>query len=73
MHKTDQHFPLTMTVVNDPPPTPCALLCSLDSLLSSWKHGAVLLLGRCWKEFVMNIGSKGIGGFKVEHMAEIAF
>lgn len=34
MHKTDHHFPLTMTVVNDPPPAPYALLCSIDSLLS---------------------------------------
>lgn len=33
--KNDQHFSLTMTVVNDPPPTPRALLCRVVSLLSS--------------------------------------
>lgn len=62
-----------MIVVNDFFLIFCVLLCSLDFFLSFWKYGVVLFLGRCWKEFVMNIGLKGIGGFKVEYMVEIVF
>lgn len=32
-----------------------------------------LLIESCLKGFIMNVGWKGIGGFRVEHITEIAF